>query len=136
MMRSKPIEAALAFVEAINAGSLERLTALMTEDHVFFDSDGANCPGKLSMTDAWRNYFAMVPDYRITVTETFSSGGTVMLAGQAEGTFVQDRILRPENHWRVPAAWRAVIVGDKVALWQVYVNPEVMTKIFKRLKGE
>jgi hypothetical protein len=59
-----------------------------------------------------------------------------MLAGQAEGTFVQDRILRPENHWRVPAAWRAVIVGDKVALWQVYVNPEVMTKIFKRLKGE
>lgn len=88
------------------------------------------------MTDAWLDYFTMIPDYRITVTETFSSAGTVMLAGGAEGTFVQDRILRPENHWRVPAAWRAVIVGDKVALWQVYVNPEVMTKIFKRLKGE
>ncbi len=135
-MRSKSIEAALAFVDAINGGSVSRLSELMTEDHVFIDSDGAECRGKTSMTDGWRNYFDMVPDYRITIRETFSSGGAVMLAGEAEGTFVQDRILRPENHWRVPAAWRAVIEGDKVALWQVYVNPEVMTSIFKRLKGE
>ena len=135
-MKSKSIEVALAFVDAVNAGSLERLAVLMTEEHVFIDSDGAECRGKTSMTAGWRGYFEMVPDYRITVRETFSSGMTVMLAGEAEGTFAQDRILKPENHWRVPAAWRAVIDGGKIALWQVYVNPEIMTNILKRLKGE
>jgi ketosteroid isomerase-like protein len=135
-MRPRSIEAALAFVNAINAGSVSRLSELMTEDHVFIDSDGAECRGKTSMTDGWRGYFDMVPDYRITVRETFTAGGTVMLAGEAEGTFVQDRALKPENHWRVPAAWRAVIEGGKVAIWQVYVNPEAMTIILKRVKGE
>ena len=135
-MHSRSIEAALAFVNAINAGSVSRLSELMTEDHVFIDSDGAENRGKLNMTAGWRGYFEMVPDYRIIIKETFSSGGTVMLAGEAEGTFAQDRILRPENHWRVPAAWRAVIEGDKVALWQVYVNPEAMAIILKRVKGE
>jgi ketosteroid isomerase-like protein len=134
-MIGRPLQIALAFVEAINAGSAEALAGLMTEGHVFIDSDGTECRGKSSMTDGWRGYFDMVPDYRITVRETFTAGGTVMLAGEAEGTFVQDRALKPENHWRVPAAWRAVIEGDKVAVWQVYVNPEPMGRILGRIKG-
>ena len=109
---------------------------MMTEEHVFIDSDGASYRGKSSTTAGWRDYFDMVPDYRITISETFSSGLTVMLAGEAEGTFVQDRVLKPENHWRVPAAWRAVVEEDKIALWQVYVNPEAMANILMRLKGE
>jgi SnoaL-like domain len=135
-MTSQSLKVALTFVEAINLRSLEKLTDLMPENHVFVDSDGAECRGKTSMTAGWRAYFEMVPDYRITVDETFLSGRTVMLAGQAEGTFVQDGLLKAENHWQVPAAWRAVIDGGQVAVWQVYVNPEVMTGIIKRLKGE
>ena len=60
-------------------------------------------------------------------------------------TFVNHRInscvCRPsrsviqENHWVVPAAWRVVVEGDKVAVWQVYVNPERMVEILNRLNA-
>ena len=40
-----------------------------------------------------------------------------------------------ENHWVVPAAWRVVVEGDKVAVWQVYVNPERMVEILNRLNA-
>jgi ketosteroid isomerase-like protein len=135
-MDTKSVEVAKAFVEAVNAGSVGRLAALMTKDHTFIDSDGAEHRGKSKMSPSWGKYFAMVPDYRIMVRETFAAGETVMMAGEAEGTFAQDGLLKPENHWRVPAAWRAVVRDSKVAVWQLYVNPEPMAKILKRLKGE
>ena len=135
-MSTKSLEVAIAFVEAVNAGSVDRLAALIPEGHIFIDSDGAEYQGKSRMVLSWRDYFAMVPDYKIIVKGTFAAAGTIMIAGEAEGTFAQDASLKPENHWRVPAAWRAVIEDDKVAVWQVYVNPEPMECILKRIKGE
>jgi ketosteroid isomerase-like protein len=133
-MSTRSLEAARAFVDAINAGSIDKLAAMMTEDHVFIDSDGTKSLGKSRMVAGWSDYFAMVPDYRIIVTGEFRSEGTVVLTGEAEGTFTFDGALRPENHWKVPAAWRAVVEAGKVALWQVYVNPEPMSKILDRLR--
>lgn len=134
-MNGKPIEVALAFVKAVNAASVAKLAGLMTEDHEFVDSDGGVTRGRASMTAGWEGYFAMVPDYRIAVQDAFGRGGTVALTGEAEGTFVQGGSLKRENHWKVPAAWRAVIKGGQVAVWQVYVNPEPMSEILKRIKG-
>jgi hypothetical protein len=131
---ANPIDVALAFVEAVNSGSLERLAGLMTEDHVFIDSDGAVTRGREGMTSGWAGYFAMVPDYRIAVRETFAKGLAVVLTGEAEGTFVRAGALSLENHWKVPAAWRAIIESGKVAVWQVYVNPEAMTRILQRIE--
>jgi hypothetical protein len=133
-MSRRSLEAARAFVDAINAGSIDKLAAMMTEDHVFIDSDGTKSLGKSKMVAGWSDYFAMVPDYRIIVMGEFCSEGTVALTGEAEGTFTLDGVLRPENHWKVPAAWRAVVEAGKVALWQVYVNPEPMFKILDRLR--
>jgi hypothetical protein len=129
-----PVSVARAFVEAVNAGSVVRLAALMTEDHVFVDSDGAEYRGKSRMVPGWGEYFAMVPDYKIIVRETFAASGTVMMAGEAEGTFAQAGVLKPENHWNVSAAWRAVVRDGKVAVWQLYVNPEPMANILKRIR--
>lgn len=134
-MTEDPAGVARAFVEAINARSPEGLAALMTEGHLFIDSDGTECRGRSAMTAAWRSYFDLVPDYRIGLGEVAAAGGTVLLAGHAEGTFVQGGVLKGENHWRVPAAWRAVIEGGRVAVWQVYVNPEPMTNALKRTRG-
>lgn len=134
-MIKRSVEVARAFVEAINGGSIDKLAGLMTKDHVFIDSDGTEYRGRSRMVPNWQEYFALVPDYRIVVNETFVAGTTVMLAGEAEGTFAQDGLLKPENSWKVPAAWRAIVRKDKVAVWQLYVNPEPMTDIFKRIKG-
>jgi hypothetical protein len=114
---------ALRFVDAINSADVGRLAALMTESHVFIDSDGSQVAGRAAVAEAWSRYFAMMRDYRVVIRETFSSANVVALVGTAEGAWVKataDR--RPQ--WSVPAAWRAVVKGEAVDVWQVYVNPE------------
>jgi len=135
-MGTKSVEIAMAFVEAVNAGSVVRLGELMAEDHVFIDSDGQEYSGRPRMIQGWSEYFAMAPDYKIIIKEVLASAGTVLMTGEAEGTFVQDGLLKPENRWRVPAAWRAVVRDGQVANWQVYVNPELMANILKRVREE
>ena len=128
-----PEEVALAFVGAINSTRVEDLAKLMTPDHVFIDSDGTRVCGREKMRQGWTEYFAMVSDYHIEVAEKFVRGDAVVLLGTATGTFHENGVLKPGNRWSVPAAWRAVIDGDKVAVWQVYVNVEPMLAIMRRL---
>ena len=128
-------EVARLFVDAINSGNPDRLSELMTKDHVFVDSDGSEHCGREQMRDGWKSYFSMVPDFRIHVEDTFARDNTVVLLGVAEGTFDQNGALKPENHWVVPAAWRLVVEAGLVAVWQLYVNPEPMVEISKRIEA-
>jgi len=129
-------EVAAAFAGAISSKDIERLSEMMTDDHVFIDSDGTEVKGRHKMRKGWREYFAMVPDFRITIKEILSRNDTVVLLGRSEGTFVQGGVLRPENHWSVPSAWRVVVRGEQVAVWQVYVNPEPLRGILERINAE
>ena len=124
----------LSFVEAINCKDISRLLELMTSEHVFIDSDGSEHAGRERMKAGWMDYFAMVPDYRIEAGDIFARDDMVVLLGFAEGTFSQNGVLKKENHWRVQAAWRAIVCEERVAVWQLYVNPEPMRKIFERIR--
>lgn len=123
-----------SFVAAINAGDPERLAGLMTEDHIYIDSDGKEYPGRDRMREGWREYYSMVPDFRIEIGEIYSRGDRVVLTGIAEGTFSHNGEILPENHWRVPAAWRCEVKSDRVSVWQLYVNPEPMREILDRMR--
>jgi ketosteroid isomerase-like protein len=101
-------EVALQFVDAINHADINRLAALITNDHTFVDSDGSKIIGQEAVLAGWSQYFSMMRDYRVTVHETFSSGKTVILVGTATGIYAGNSQSYPENHWTVPAAWRAV----------------------------
>lgn len=113
----------LRFVDAINRADVGRLAALMTESHVFIDSDGSRVAGRTAVVAAWKQYFAMMESYHVVVRETFSSANVVVLAGSAEGAWAEVTAGH-RRLWTVPAAWRAVVDGEAVAIWQVYVNPE------------
>jgi len=115
---------ALEFVDAINQADVGRLGALMTEDHIFIDSDGSRVVGRASVLDAWSQYFSMVSEYRVAAAETYVAADTVVLVGRAEGRCGGSRGAASLGCWSVPAAWRAVVEGDRVAIWQVFVNPE------------
>ena len=130
-----PTEVALSFVEAINSGDPDRISELMTENHVFVDSDGSEHRGREGMRLGWERYFSMVPNYRIHVKDVFSRDDTVALLGVAEGTFDQDGDLKSENHWLAPAAWRVVVENGQVAVWQLYVNPQRMAEILDRIES-
>jgi hypothetical protein len=46
------------------------------------------------------------------------------MLGVVEGTYTSDGKLKPENHWKTPAALRAFIEDGKVAEWRVYADNE------------
>jgi hypothetical protein len=124
---------ATTFVAAINSRQVEALSELMTENHVFVDSDGSKLKGRERVCQAWAGFFAMVPDYRIIIGETLGRDDTVVILGRAEGNFGRNGTTEAEKRWSVPAAWRVVVEGTCVAVWQVYVNPEAMTRMLERL---
>jgi uncharacterized protein (TIGR02246 family) len=118
-----------AFVNAINHRSPEEIASFMTEDHVFVDSLGTRVTGRQQMKKGWQGYFSTVPDYTITVDETFADGSVVVMLGAAQGTYSSGGPLKPENRWQTPAAWRAVVRGSLIAEWRVYADNEPIRQI-------
>ena len=121
-----------AFVEAINRRDANEIAQLMTEDHVFIDSMGSKVQGRLKMMEGWQGYFRMVPDYSITVEETFGDGDVVVMLGTAQGTYFTSSGLLPENRWATPGAWRVLVRGSQVAEWRVFADNEPIRLIMAR----
>lgn len=124
-----PVGVALAFLDRINAHDVEGLCALMTEDHVFMDGLGTRSQGREQMRKGWTLYFSWFPDYRVSHEDVLSRDSTVLLTGSAEGTFSREGKMRAEDHWRVPAAWKAVVRDGRIAEWHVYADNQPARKI-------
>src|SRR2546425_465462 len=83
-------------------GNVEGLVSLMTEDHVFIDGLGNRVSGREEKRAAWQQYFAMCPDYHVSVEHGLEAGPVVGLFGSAGGTIKGKR-------WQIPAAWLALV---------------------------
>ncbi|MCI0402177.1 MAG: nuclear transport factor 2 family protein [Acidobacteria bacterium] len=129
-----PIAVVLAFEKKLNAGDVDGIVALMATDGVFIDSMGAKITGHANLRQAWTEYFRMVPDYRISHSEVFSQGATVALFGEARGTLTHDGLMHRENAWSTPAAWRAVVEGGRIRVWQVFADNEPVRQIMRRFQ--
>ena len=127
-----PVQLAQRFVECINAHDVDGLAALMSPDHRFIDSLGAEANGVNAMREGWRAYYRMVPDYRIDVEQAFVEGPQVILVGSAHGTYSRDGSLHAADRWSMPAAWRALIRDGRVAEWQVYADNEPIRRCMAR----
>jgi len=123
---------ALAFIAAINRHDVDELAGLMTPGHNFVDSLGNVVEGREKMRAGWAGYFGTVPDYLITVVETFCEGGVVVLLGVAEGSYAPDGELKPENRWSTPVALRADVTDGLVAEWRVYADNEPLRVLMRK----
>jgi ketosteroid isomerase-like protein len=127
-----PTETVRAFVASINAHDVAGLAARVTPDHRFVDSLGTVLTGRDAVRDGWRQYFQIVPDYRIDVIRSFVDNDDVVLLGLAGGTYSRNGQLNPADKWETPAAWRALVRGRLVAEWQVYADNEPIRKRMAR----
>lgn len=127
-----PTEVVLRFLDRINDHDVDRLAELMTEDHVFVDSLGQSVRGREKMRDGWRGYFAMCPDYRVSHREVVARENLVGVFGEAGGTIAVKGVLLPENRWRTPAAWQALVEKDRVKEWRVYADNKPVYDILAR----
>jgi len=128
-MAKTAVDVALAFVHRINAHDVGGLVALMTENHLFVDGLGQVVRGREKMEKGWLGYFAWFPDYSIKVDDAFSNGNVVALFGIAQGTYSVDGHMLAENHWEIPAAWKAMVHGGRISEWRVYADNDPVRKI-------
>ena len=119
------------FVAAINAHDVDSLVSLMSPQYVFVDSLGVRYPFQVAR-EGWTQYFAMVPDYRIEVDQVTVEGNSVLLMGKAAGTFVPaGGAVEAKNRWETPAAWKALVQGGRLTLWQVFSDNEPIRQVMR-----
>ncbi len=123
-MSDSAIGVAQAFIRAINRQDATALADLMPTGHRFTDSLGNTVEGRERMYAGWAAYFRMVPDYSLVIEESYVDGPVVVMLGWAQGTYSPGGALQQQNHWRTPAAVRAMIQDGLVAEWQVYADNE------------
>ncbi len=124
----------LDFVDAINSGNVDKLYDLMAIDHLFIDTQDNRTVGKDAMRQAWIGYFSLFPDYKIEINEIFEKDSLVCILGYASGTYRNLTNENNSNHWRIPAAWTAIIKDNKVKQWQVYADNIIVMDIINRNK--
>ncbi len=116
------------FRDAINAHDILRIAAHLTNEPVFIDATGMEVIGQKKMTSAWEGYFKLYPDYHIDIMDVFVHGDTVAAFGFAEGSYKGIK----ENHWRLPASWKAVVYEQKIQLWQEYADTKLPLDIIAK----
>lgn len=129
MFAQRPIDVVLSFVECINAHHVEGLCLLLSEDHLFIDSLGQSVRGREKVREAWSRYLTWFPDYTISIRDAFLKEEAVALFGTASGTYSSQGVSLKENHWEIPAAWKATVTGGLVAEWQVYADNSRVARI-------
>jgi len=147
-------EVAHQFVRAINRQDVAGLADLMTREHRFVDSLGNMIAGQDAARQGWLGYFSMVPDYSITVQESYGKGPVVIMFGTAKGTYVPpdppppepsyyrpakpkaapepEKKLSPENEWKTPVAFRVLVEDGRVAEWRVYADNEPIREVMRK----
>jgi ketosteroid isomerase-like protein len=105
------------FVARINAQDPTGIVALCTADHIFIDSLGSRLSGREQLEQAWTDYFALFPDYRIEVEFAASQDTLALACGFALATHAAS-----QKTWRIPAAWHAILKNGQIAEWQVYAD--------------
>ncbi len=130
-MDTEEIRIVNTFNNAINEGNVELLSSLMTEDHTFIDAGGNAHSGVQEMTEGWKEFFQMFPDYKNSFKNILQNGNLVVALGTASGTYNGKRGLVSENRINWSAAWKVIVENNKVKLWQVYSDWTEAIKIIE-----
>lgn len=124
----------LNFVDAINRADVDKIINIITEDHLFIDSQDNKLTGKENLRQAWIGYFTLFPDYRIEINEILKKDSLFCILGYASGTYKNLHDEENSNHWRIPAAWTAIIQENQIKCWQVYADNSIVMEIMNRNK--
>lgn len=111
-----PAAAVLSFIDAINHGDVERLAALMHDDHRLEVLDEPSVDGKVANVEAWHGYAKSFPEYVIAPHEIVTYGNTVVVLGHTTGSHLD---LPDEDESRLTVIWRALVRDGQLTLWQI-----------------
>jgi ketosteroid isomerase-like protein len=122
MSSTEPLEVVVEFIKRINAGNVDALCELMTEDHVFQDALGKRFVGRETLRGGWKVYYAQVSDYKVRGEKFFQDKNVVAVFGTASGISKRDGKFSTDGFWQIPAAWKAIVRDALIAEWCVYAE--------------
>ena len=111
---SDPAAVVRRFNRCIDRKDLSGLWDVMSDDPTLIDSAGNILRGKADCIKAWKDFFALWPDYRNVFDEVADrGGGRIAVRGHS---VCSDRCLN------IPALWSVQVTRSKVSLWRVYLD--------------
>jgi len=122
MASAAPMETVVEFIKRINAGNVDKLCELMTEDHVFQDALGKRFIGRETLRGGWKMYYEMVSDYKVRGEQFLVDKNVVAVFCTASGTSKRDGKFSNAGFWVIPAAWKAIVRDGQIAEWCVYAE--------------
>ena len=112
-MSEASIDVVLRYVEHVNAGQIEEVYNLTSEELCFIDIAGDTFHEREFMT----NYMKAFPDYRIHISQALQSGRGVALIGKTSGSHVP-----PEVEEQETLVWTVEIAGGQITHWRIYAD--------------
>ena len=122
MASTEPLQVVMEFIKRINAGDVDAICEMMTDDHIFQDALGKRFVGRETLRGGWKMYFEGVGGYKIRGEDFFQDKYVVAVFGDASGVTKRNGKFGKEGFWQIPAAWKATIRDGKVAQWCVYAE--------------
>lgn len=86
------------------------------------------------MMEEWQMHFKIFPDYWIEIEAVTEKENEVFAFGWISATH-SGHISGDSNHYfKIPAAFRAYMEGEKVKIWQLYADTKIPFAIIDKNK--
>ena len=119
--------AVISFIDCINRGDLDGLTALMADDHALLVLDEEPVIGRSANRDAWHGYFTAFPEYVVYPRQIVGSGGPVAVLGSTTGSHLG---LPDAEEFELDVVWLAEVVDGHLTRWQIADDtPELRVRV-------
>ena len=105
------------FIECINVGDIDGLSALMTDDHTLQVLDEGPLVGRHANVEAWRGYASAFPHYVIYPHQFSERGDEVAVLGHTTGSHLG---LPDDEEQKLTVIWFARVDRGRLSLWRIF----------------
>jgi hypothetical protein len=106
----------LSFIDCINRGDIDGIDALIAEQHTMQMFHDPPEVGRVSVIDAWRDYLAAFPEFRIHPHSYIAHRGVAVL-GHVTGSHVPFTVAQTRQ---VTIIWSAQVECRRIVSWRLY----------------
>ena len=111
-----PLAVVVSFIDCINRGDLDGLTALMDEQHALVVLAEAPLVGRAANAEAWHGYFSAFPNYVIYPRHVVAAGARVAVLGTTTGSHLG---LPDDEEAQLTVIWTATVRDGRLTEWHI-----------------
>lgn len=120
------------FIELINDHQPHEMSSMITEDHVLVDAQGVKFKGIDAVTEVWKGFFAIWPDYWIEMEDIIALDEKIYGFGTLSGTYTGHLPGKSQHFFKIPLAVKAIVDGEKIKTWQFFADTKKQSDIMHK----